>query len=726
MRRLLGLSKGSARGAAFTGIAVRQALLSAAGICAVATVAFLAAATTAAAACPNEALREEQNATFLPDCRAYEKVTPEDKNGRDIGSPAVAPQSTPSGDALLFPSLGAFAAPEGSGVPNYYIAERDSAGWGVRAVGPRRAPSASSLALSPAFLALSPDLSLGVVRTLTPLVPGAPEGSQSLYLEDMRTGSYRLVTTAGPAFPSEFYSPALAATSENFERVLFESYERLTPEASPGVNLYEWDGRELHLASVLPGDVPAPAGGTAGGRGALAGYLSREAMSRDGSRVIFTDTASGQIYLREGGESIKVSASQRDVADPNGVRRAEFMTATPDASMIFFSSSEKLTNDATTGPNDEGKDLYRYEVDTGKLTDLSVDRIEPESLGARVEGVIGVSTDGETVYFAAQGEKLTEDAVGNGEPGEVYVWSHGELRHVAKAGPKAALGNWLNKIQEGERRATLVSPNGGVMIFVSQEQLTSFDNGGLTELYRYSLATSEYKCISCGAEPTGHATLLPSTYVFPSSQHPIRNLIGEGDRIFFNSPDALSPRDTNGKQDVYEWEAPGTGSCVEGRLDYVASAGGCIDLISGGVGAKSSFFLDASADGSSAFFTTNEQLVVADRDDLSDLYVARTDGGYPGAAEEGTPCVGDACQGSASAQPALPRIGSATVNQQRKAAKRRKPCARRRNASKRRASKKKAHSSKVKARRCARRVQQKKHKRHSKRTKRNDEHRKGR
>ena len=53
-----------------------------------------------------------------------------------------------------------------------------------------------------------------------------------------------------------------------------------------------------------------------------------------------------------------------------------------------------------------------------------------------------------------------------------------------------------------------------------------------------------------------------------------RYLSDEG-RLYFNSPDNLVPAAKNGKEDVYEYEPSGVGSCQ-------SASGGCVSLISGG------------------------------------------------------------------------------------------------------------------------------------------------
>ncbi len=113
-----------------------------------------------------------------------------------------------------------------------------------------------------------------------------------------------------------------------------------------------------------------------------------------------------------------------------------------------------------------------------------------------------------------------------------------------------------------------------------------------------------------------------------------RSLSDDGNRVFFNAFDALVPQDTNGQQDVYEWEKQGAGTCEK--------TGGCISLISSGQSPEISEFVDASPDGRDVFFTTASSLVPQDPG-LIDIYDARVDGGLR-VPPEPLACEGDSCQ----------------------------------------------------------------------------------
>jgi hypothetical protein len=108
-------------------------------------------------------------------------------------------------------------------------------------------------------------------------------------------------------------------------------------------------------------------------------------------------------------------------------------------------------------------------------------------------------------------------------------------------------------------------------------------------------------------------------------------------RLYFDSRDSLSVNDTNdGVEDVYQYEPSEVGTCKR--------AAGCLNLISAGREPLDSNFLAMDEDGSNVFFTTRDQLVLKDHDDLIDLYDAREGGGIPAETEVArAECQGEAC-----------------------------------------------------------------------------------
>lgn len=206
------------------------------------------------------------------------------------------------------------------------------------------------------------------------------------------------------------------------------------------------------------------------------------------------------------------------------------------------------------------------------------------------------------------------------------------------------------------------------------------------QVYRYSMAEGTLGCLSCnptgeelspfGAELSAESegTLVPENHIRTQPGIAISgilpaNLSSSGTRAFFQSPEPLLPEDVNGTNprkncanqstcvDVYEWEAVGTGSCRTPN-----QAGGCLYLISTGESNRSSYFINASADGSSAFILTSSSLVPADQDELTDVYDARVDGGLVAQhATEMELCnSSDACKGASSTPPPAVSAGTSS------------------------------------------------------------------
>jgi hypothetical protein len=127
--------------------------------------------------------------------------------------------------------------------------------------------------------------------------------------------------------------------------------------------------------------------------------------------------------------------------------------------------------------------------------------------------------------------------------------------------------------------------------------------------------------------------------------------------LFFNSPDALAPQDTNGLEDVYQYEPAGVGSCVREGVGFSEASGGCVSLISSGQSSAESAFMDASETGNDVFFVTSNKLVSEDYDNAYDMYDAHVcTPAVPCRAEPISPpeCTsGDSCKAAPSPQPTI-------------------------------------------------------------------------
>src|ERR1700727_3071630 len=100
----------------------------------------VSAAGASGGSCPNELRREEQNALYLPECRAYEMVSPLEKNGTDVTGSAQVTEAADNGEAVAYGALAGFGETSGSGGFGYtqYVARREAGtGWHSRGITPR-------------------------------------------------------------------------------------------------------------------------------------------------------------------------------------------------------------------------------------------------------------------------------------------------------------------------------------------------------------------------------------------------------------------------------------------------------------------------------------------------------------------------------------------------------------------------------------------------------------
>ena len=671
-----------------------------------------AVASAPADACPNAQFRSGPSER-LPDCRAYEQVSPAEKNGLDAvtiqapgDSEASACEAGEACTVVYMNSGAAFNGTLGNESPNAYLATRTAGGWQTTTLTPPtlQAPANGAAKLAYAF---SSDLSQAVLRVpLQQLTEGAPAGVYNLFLR-RPGGGYSLVTPivpspspqagCGDCFEGEDV-PAFAGASSDFSRILFETNDSLV-EGAPGgsvENLYEIGAGHVRLVGILPdGTIPAQGASAGGGIDAVNEHARDldHAISQDGSRVLFEAVADGgapdpsqdgktELYDRIGGISTAEVSAPATGAEPSDCETrgrvcapgsARFWAASADGSLVYFTSKAALTRESNTGPEsgsgaeDPGDDLYRDDVESGVLTDLTVDNKDPN--GAGVLGVAGSSEDGSYVYFVADGY-LGGDAI-SGQP-NLYVW-HGTAEG---AGTLTYIATLQAPTEEEERRLesmrgggfeghsdvtdwtsrptesqAYVTPDGRYLAFMSVKRLTGYDNEDQAtgeadhEVFEYSAETGQLACASCdasGERPLGSAFIGATLIQRVSTPfHQPRSFSDDGSRLFFSSPDPLVPGLSGGSTKLFEYED------------------GTAQLISGTQGGGSAMFLDASASGKDVFFATREQLAATDTDEQVDVDDARVDGGLP-APFAATPCQGSVCREPLASPPPSPTPVSAS------------------------------------------------------------------
>jgi hypothetical protein len=572
-------------------------------------------------------------------------VSPVDKNGGEVGPfgrvNTLSGTSSDDGNRVAFISAQPFADIQGAGnLFQEYVASRGGGGWFTRGLLPREGVS-NVFAAGPQAVMFSSDLASYVLwiggggvagggiggQDDPPLVAGEPPNTKNLFVRSVETGASQLVdvTPPGVASPDPATATTFAGATPDLSHVVFTEDAPLTANAPAGrEDLFEWSGGLVSFVSVFPDGSPAENNET-----------HFRFVSKDGSRVVFDSVENeGEVnglYMREDGvRTVKLDASQ----GPGPGGGGNFRAASGDGSRVFFTAdaSAGLTNDtapSTSGVSEEN--LYEYDTATGGLVDLT-----PSNGEADVLGVLGASGDGSYVYFVAEGVFATGATNGKAN---LYVWHEGVTSFIATLDPEADRLNWA-PVELFSHKRSEISLDGAHLAFMSVLSLTGYDNRDANtgqqdyEVFLYDATTKRLVCGSCnpsGARPIGPSYL--NNLPHEGNDIASRVLSSDGERVLFNSYDALVPQDTNGREDVYAFED------------------GVVHLISTGTSREDSFLLGMSSSGNDVFFVTAQPLVDQDLDAVSDVYDARVGGGFPAPfSEEG--CAGEACRGAPAGAPA--------------------------------------------------------------------------
>jgi DNA-binding beta-propeller fold protein YncE len=507
--------------------------------------------------CPNQAFRTELSAP-LPDCRAYEMVSPVDKNNGDISADVSSfALSSALGDRATFSSYRAFADPQSAPYSSQYLAERGSAGWTTVSISAPR----ESLSLYPTggatstifFKTFNEELCSGwmVQDSRIALAPEAPADVPNLYrrvncggcpfeaFPSAKGGCYELLTSVPPpGFKLEplvsNYYPAPQGSSSDDTRSVFRADAALTPDAcaapAKGRGLYQvyetLGAGGLQLVSVLPNGHAACTHSSAGtAQSDKEGTFSEDnlhnAVSVDGRRVFWTTTKDstsapsggrgdqpGTLYLRIniGQEQSALSGEEcTELEDDKACTLKVSQLVSPEPARFWTADKE-----GKVAVFSIGETLYRYE-----------DGPTPQviEIAQGFKGMMGASEDATRIYFSSSEDLAGSGANSEGDEAEagkpnLYLYGVGGGSRFIGTLESAALSSFLPTpiATRPNLRTARVSADGLDAVFMSTARLTGFDNTDVqsaqadAEVYLYDADAGGLLCISCnpsGVAPTG-------------------------------------------------------------------------------------------------------------------------------------------------------------------------------------------------------------------------------
>lgn len=421
-------------------------------------------------ACANKALREANDSTGLPDCRAYELVTPMAKNGALIGALLfgnIPPQIAEDGGRVIAPSIQCFAGAlscvgtrETEGEPFQF--ERSGGGWSTSAL----AIPASVYETSSAW-GFNADSGAALFSA-----PSPPNNQDDWYVHNAGGSISNLGPLSETEHPVQTIINEPIVTTAGFSHVLWEETKPVwsfDAGEETARALYEYPGVESSSAEPQLVAVSGGAGshdliGTCGA--AVAGAETRAqtygSLSADGRTAYFqvTSCAHGsganssravparELFARIDGEGPQartvalsepagLSPAQQNPActtseclastsNEASFRDAQFVGASSDGTMAYFLSPQQLTDDATQDANGNdsaftssctqtqganGCNLYLFEDPQQQPLSgthlFDVSAGDKSGLGPEVQGMFALSSDGSHAYFVAKGVLTT-------------------------------------------------------------------------------------------------------------------------------------------------------------------------------------------------------------------------------------------------------------------------------------------------------------------------------
>lgn len=445
---------------------LRHAVMLVAGILALLTlwvcVVLCAPVVAWAGGCPNEALRSELNSSQLPECRAYELVSPPLKNGWN------AAVTSADGSRVLLESFGSFVGSRQILPSSFYdVGREEGVGWLTAPVVESSELENDSLR---SLLAVNTGLTEGLFEDRPLSSPFLDE--RNIYAQVLPGDR---PVEVGPIFSRpvlERYvgrvldSASSSSASGSLKHVVFEipgasPASRSGTEASelwPGdttvdntgpanseqgfVSLYEYDGREQASPTLVGVDnegklisqcgvaLGYPLGGEFSARRSPDVYNVVSESSSGVARVFFTAASavegpSGDLHHCTGsgsgeGPPADELFAREAVPSGDGVERHTIGISVPSREDCFSCDVTEVSKAVFQGasadgskvvflsdeqllPSAEGENLYEYNFDGapgGRVVLVAANMGEEQ--GANLQGVVRLSEDGSHLYFVSK------------------------------------------------------------------------------------------------------------------------------------------------------------------------------------------------------------------------------------------------------------------------------------------------------------------------------------
>ncbi len=499
---------------------------------------------------------------YLPECRAYEMVSPSYKQG--FSTPVVG--ASEDGSQVLVESDGSYLTsegnePEGTGLFGLtYRLMRTEAGW-------KPVPVDAPFSKFPKFEVIAVSPTFGSSLSFAGL-PG--QSSADVYIHPMGGP----LTSVGPGAPPNAAERSLnfRGASDNLTHAIFivaSPNEGLEEDGLwPGdttfggrrPSLYEYSGTEnaeprlVGVSNKEPieetahregkqhineaANLISDCGTVLGSDSYPAGGDVYNAISASGATVFFTARECGgepptnELYARINGEKT-VAVSEPTLATaswectgscattertPGDRKPGVFAGASLDGSRVFFTTQQSLVNGDENGKG-SGVDLYEAEIKEGivtRLTQISRGGEGDATPGsdAEVLGVARVSEDGSHVYFVAKGVLTAANGEGKaplmGAP-NLYVYSRicpGSETDCRSPEERTSFVATLSAVGDqrdwgsADVRPVQATPDGRFLVFQSTADLTPDQEERIEagQVFEYDAQTERLVRVSRGQD----------------------------------------------------------------------------------------------------------------------------------------------------------------------------------------------------------------------------------